>query len=211
MTEQTTSGNGQQATPDGELGCTPPTTAAAGAEAGPAAAPVQAPPTPEQQLAEMKDRWLRACAEVENVRRRGRLDLEDCRRHGAAPLLLSLLPVLDSLQRALDARPQDGDAQLWAGVELARQLFVSSLAAHGVTPLAAVPGTPFDPSNQKAVLELPTDEHPPGTVIDELVRGYRLHDRLLRESQVTVACRPGDRSADAPAPHDSASDDDADV
>jgi len=175
----------------------PPAAPPEGQGAGdPAATSPETPATAEQQLAEMRDRWLRACAELENLRRRARLDLDDCRRHGNASLLVGLLPVLDSLQRALTARPQDADPQLWAGIELAERMFVSALAAQGVTPLEAAVGTPFDPSCQQAVLEVPTDAYAPGMVMHEVVRGYRLHDRLLRESQVTVSSRlPSDSAA----------------
>jgi len=150
------------------------------------------PPTLEEQMLEMKDRWLRSKAETDNVRRRARLDVEEARRFGAASLIQSLLPVLDSLQMALGSKPEDSHDQVWEGLALTEQMFMGALAANGLTPLEAKAGDDFDPSAHKAVLEHPTDEHEPGKIVMELVRGYRLHDRLLREAQVTVAKSPAD-------------------
>ncbi len=152
--------------------------------------------TPEEQLGEMTDRWMRTRAETENVRRRARLDVEEARKHGSSSLIKSLLPVLDSLQRALESKPaaEDGqnaeDEKVWEGLEMTAQILVAALGANGVTPIDAGPGTPFDPSAHQALLQQPTNEQEPGTIVVELVRGYRLHDRLLRESQVTVATKP---------------------
>jgi molecular chaperone GrpE len=151
--------------------------------------------TLDEQLAEMTDRWKRARADTENVRRRARLDVEEARKHGVAGLILSLLPVLDSLQRALATKPgPDGESKIeeaskmvWEGLELTEQMLLGTLSAHGITPIDASAGTPFDPTAHQALLEQPTDEQEPGTIVMELVRGYRLHDRLLREAQVTVA------------------------
>ncbi len=158
-----------------------------------------AEPGVEEQLAEMKDRWMRARAETENARRRARLDVEEARRHGASGLVASLLPVLDSLQRALEARPEDSHDMVWEGLQLTEQMLVGALAAHGVTPIEAKPGDAFDPTAHKALLEQPTADQEPGTIVAELVRGYRLHDRLLREAQVSVAKAPEDGDATPPA------------
>jgi molecular chaperone GrpE len=164
-------------------------------------APEAKAPEPEltldEQLAEMTDRWKRARADTENVRRRARLDVEEARKHGVAGLILSLLPVLDSLQRALATKPgpdgeskgEDANEKVWEGLELTEQMLLGTLSAHGITPIEASAGTPFDPTAHQALLEQPTDVQEPGTIVMELVRGYRLHDRLLREAQVTVATR----------------------
>jgi molecular chaperone GrpE len=156
--------------------------------------------TPDEQLAEMTDRWLRTRADAENARRRARLDVEEARKHGAANLIQSLLPVLDSLQRALATRPEGEGANdtVWEGLALTEQMLVATLAAHGVTPIDASPGSPFDPNSHQALLEQPSSDQAPGTIVMELVRGYRLHDRLLREAQVTVATRPTDPAGTPP-------------
>lgn len=157
--------------------------------------------TLEEQLGEMTDRWMRSRADTENVRRRARLDVEEARKHGAANLIQSMLPVLDSLQRALSTKPEagteSGDDKVWEGLELTEQMLMGTLAAQGVTPIDAHPGAPFDPKVHQALLEQPTEEQEPGTIVMELVRGYRLHDRLLREAQVTVATRPSGPSGDS--------------
>ena len=159
-------------------------------------------PDLQTQVAELNDRFLRARAELENARRRARLDVDEARRHGAASLIQALLPVLDNLQRALTARPEGSEDQVWEGVALTEQMFLAALAGQGVVPVETVRGSAFDPASQKAVLEVPTDEQEPGTVLDEVMRGYKLHDRLLREAQVTVAKAPAEPApepaADAP-------------
>ena len=145
---------------------------------------------PVETVESMKDKWLRALAEADNARKRARADVEDARRFGATELLRSLLPVLDNLQRALAAPPADLDAQFLDGLQLIEQQWLGVLAANGVRAVPAEIGAPLDPQSQRALLEQPTDEHPPGSVVAEIARCYRLHDRLLREGQVVVARAP---------------------
>ena len=142
------------------------------------------------QLAEVKDKWLRALAELENVRRASRIEGEQVRRYGSAPLLQALLGVLDNLQRALAAPPAGIDADYVAGLQLIERQFADSLAAHGVLPVPAEKGQRFDPTVHRALMEQESDEVPPGTIVSLVVPGYRLHDRLLREAQVIVARAP---------------------
>ena len=158
--------------------------------------------TVDEQLAEMTDRWLRTRADAENTRRRARLDVEEARKHGASNLMQSLLPVLDSLQRALAAKPEGEGANdtVWEGLELTEQMLLGTLVAQGVTPIDSSPGSAFDPNSHQALLEQPTSEQEPGTIMMELVRGYRLHDRLLREAQVTVATRPAEPADEQGSP-----------
>ena len=148
-----------------------------------------AEPTLEEQLSDAQDKRLRAVAELENTRRRARVDAEEMRRYGSTPLLQSLLPVLDTLQRAL-ACETDADSALLEGVRLTQQQLTSALMAHGITPVPASPGTPFDPAVHRALMEQPTADQEPGTIVTELEGGWMLHDRLLREAQVIVARAP---------------------
>jgi molecular chaperone GrpE len=141
----------------------------------------------EAELTEAKDRWLRARAELENVRRRARLDVEEAREYGTGDVLLQMLPVLDALQRGIAALPEGDEDPVLEGLRLTEQQFTSTLERLGVVAVAAELGTPMDPECHRALVEQPTDEHPPGTIVAEISRGYRLRDRLLRESEVVVA------------------------
>ena len=151
----------------------------------------QAPPI--ETVESMKDKWLRALAETENARKRARSDVDDARRYGTADLLRSLLPVLDNLQRALASPPAGLDPQFLEGLQLIEQQWIATMAAIGVVAVPAEIGAPLDPSLHRALLEQPTEDHPAGTIVAEIARCYRLHDRLLREGQVVVA-----RAPDAP-------------
>ncbi len=166
----------------GELAGTPP-------EAGEAVTGEAATPSSEEQLADLRDRWLRARAELENVRRAARLDVDQSRRFGAAPALLALIGVLDNLQRALGAAPPGLDEGFQNGLKLIERQFLDALAAQGVTEVPAA-GTTFDPKLHRALMEQPSEDASPGTILHVAVPGYRLHDRLLREAQVVVARRP---------------------
>jgi molecular chaperone GrpE len=146
-------------------------------------------------VAELTDKWLRAKAELENVRRTSRLEAEQARRYGAAPVLVGLLSVLDNLQRALAAPPAALDAEYLAGLQLIERQFLDVLATHGVTPVPAARGMPLDPSMHRALMEQESDEIAPGCILLVAVPGYRLHDRLLREAQVVVARAPAPAEA----------------
>jgi len=144
----------------------------------------------QAELGELNNRFLRAMADLENARRRARLDLEDARAFGTRELLRELLPVLDALHRALEsASPEDG-GPLYEGIQLTEQQFQHVLARQGVTPVKAEPGMALDPDQHRALLDQPSDEFPPGTIMAVITRGYRLHDRLLREAEVVVARCP---------------------
>ncbi|MGQ0553467.1 MAG: nucleotide exchange factor GrpE [Planctomycetota bacterium] len=170
--------------------------AAAPADAAPGSA--TAPPSPESLLAEARrlaaeqsDLRLRALAELENVRRAARQDVEQARRYGASPVLGALLEVLDNLQRALAHPPAGLDAEFLQGLRQMEAQFLAVLAAHGVSPVPAEVGGAFDPALHRAILEQESSEHAPGRIVMLALPGYRLHDRLLREAQVIVARKPG--------------------
>ncbi|RKY21190.1 MAG: nucleotide exchange factor GrpE [Planctomycetota bacterium] len=158
----------------------------------------QAPRDVEAELAEAKDRWLRARAELENVRRGARRDVEEAHAYGAASLLREVVSLLDDLQRALAAAPDDADAGLLEGLRNTEQKFQGLLDRQGVKPVPCEPGTPLDPECHRALVEQPTGEHPPGTIVTEISRGYRLRERLLREAEVVVARAPEADAAPEP-------------
>jgi len=139
----------------------------------------------QAEVAAAQDRLLRDRAELENYKKRVARERADALRFGGEALLRDLLPVLDTLERALQHAGSSPEVQpLVRGVELVVQMFVETLKRHGVEVVQAA-GSTFDPAHHEAIAHVES-EHPPNTVIDEHRRGYRLHDRLLRPAQVTV-------------------------
>ena len=146
-----------------------------------------------QGAAEADNRHLRLLAEFDNYRRRTAKEHEAARREGRRAALLPLLPVLDSLERALATGSTDRD--FYDGVVATHRLFLAALREAGAEPIESV-GQPFDPNLHEAVAAVPADgEVAPGTVAREVRRGWRLGDELLRPAQVVVATaeEPADR------------------
>ncbi len=151
--------------------------------------------TLRRQLDEKQDRLLRALAEADNVRRRAQRDREEYLKYANESLLRDLIPVLDNLDRALEAARQRGDAaSVVEGVELVQREFRRVLERHGVTRYSAL-GEPFDPTRHEAVARVITKDAAPNTVVSEQVPGYLLHGRLLRAALVAVATAPDEDGA----------------
>jgi len=134
------------------------------------------------------DRAARLQAEFENYRKRAAKEQQDFRDYALAEALKSLLPVLDSLDGALKTNAASLD-DLRAGVELIDKQFHDALAKLGVQPVPAE-GEPFDPNVHQAIQMVDTDEAADNQVLDELQRGYKLKERLLRPAMVRVARNP---------------------
>jgi molecular chaperone GrpE len=133
------------------------------------------------------DKFLRAQAELETYRRRVQKERDEDRRFAALPIVKELLPVLDNLQRAVEAADKaDSVVDLKAGVEMVLQQSLDVLKKLQITPIAAV-GQPFDPNLHEAVSQMPSAEYPPMTVMLEVERGYTLHERVIRPSKVIVS------------------------
>jgi molecular chaperone GrpE len=167
-------------------------------EPAPAPAVERAAPAGGDELAQLKDRHLRLLADFDNFRKRAEREREERARYSLAEPLRDLLPVVDNLERALAARGSLDDLRL--GVEMISRQFEEVLRRFGVTAVASV-GQRFDPRVHEAVsrVESPGVEAP--TVIDEMQRGYRLHDRVLRPAMVRVAVpiEQGGEPAEVPA------------
>lgn len=138
-------------------------------------------------LDEEHQRNLRLLADLDNLRRRVAREQEAARHDGRRAALLPLLPVLDTLERALAAGSIDPD--FYEGVAATHRLFIDALREAGAEPLESV-GRPFDPKVHEAVATVPSDGVQPGTVAREVRRGWRLGDELLRPAQVVVATSP---------------------
>jgi molecular chaperone GrpE len=134
------------------------------------------------------DRLARAQAEFENSRRRAAKEQQDFRDFAAVDTIKSLLPVIDSFERALQVKSEPGDFR--NGVELIYKQLQDALGKLGVRAIPAK-GEPFDPRYHEAIEMIDTSETPDHEVLEELQRGYKLKDRLLRPAMVKVARNPG--------------------
>jgi molecular chaperone GrpE len=136
----------------------------------------------------LQDRLLRTAAEFDNFRKRIERERREHADHAAASLLGEILPIIDDLERALQAPAgRDGEAYR-KGVELIHRQMLDLLRRRGVTPLEVV-GVDFDPRFHQSVAQELSPDHREGEVIEELRRGYMLGDRLLRAAMVKVATR----------------------
>jgi len=138
-----------------------------------------------EQCAAYLDRAARIQAEFDNYRKRNARQQEEYRDYALADALKTLLPILDSLDRALKTNAASLD-EYRSGIELIDKQFHDALARLGVQPVEAE-GESFDPNLHQAVQMVDTDEAPDNTIIEELQRGYKLKDRLLRAAMVRVA------------------------
>ncbi len=131
------------------------------------------------------DRFLRAAAELDNLRKRTAKVRSETREEVLRETLLRLAPVLDNLTRAQAQQTEDA-AAVRRGVELIVGQFREALRGFGLEEVAAV-GRPFDPNVHEALLEVPTNDHPPGTVIDQMDQGYTLNGKVIRPARVVVS------------------------
>ena len=160
----------------------------------------------EAELVQAKDRFLRALAETENVRRRARRDLEDALKYAIAVFAKSLLAVADNLRRALDSIPATGGGkpagagkkpagageenellkQLAEGVRIVERELLAAFEKHGIRKIEPL-GEKFDHDFHQAMFEVEDADKPAGTIVQILEPGYLIHDRLLRPAMVALA------------------------
>jgi molecular chaperone GrpE len=146
-----------------------------------------------------RDSWLRAQAELENYRRRVQREIEEMRQYQSLPLARDLLPALDNLHRALQAAEKSKNvSDLVEGVRMVTKQIDDALGKHGIKPIDAA-GKPFDPNLHQAIQQIPSAEHPPMTVLNEVERGYVLGDRVVRPSVVIVSQTPPSTEPEASA------------
>ena len=179
----------------GEVEVAPPPEVAEPSEEAPALkARVEALEARERELVTQMDqereRTLRAMADLDNARKRSQRDKEDVVRYGLERVLKDLLPVIDNLDRAIDLGDRTGKWDgLAEGVRMTRKLLEDTLAKQGLKAFSAR-GLPFDPHLHEAMGHEEREDVPPSTVSTELLRGYTLHDRLVRPALVMVARSP---------------------
>jgi molecular chaperone GrpE len=153
-----------------------------------------------ERLKESHERALRATADLENYKKRAQKEKEEVQKFGSERLLKDFLPVVDNLDRALDAAQKSADLDSFrTGIDMTRKLFDNTLGKHGVKSFSAA-GQPFDPRVHEAMQQVESAAVPAGHVLYEAVRGYTLNERLMRPALVVVARAP---TIPPPAPESS--------
>jgi molecular chaperone GrpE len=179
------------APPDGDSASAPEADAAASSVAQAADDAPEPEPEPEPKAAEpdYKDQYLRAMAELDNVRKRARRDVSQAEARGIAKLARELLPALDNFARALDAaesQPENRDHHLTDGIRLVQNELLSALARVGIEQ-DSPKGEPFDPHCHEAIAQQPVEGAASGTIVEVYSQGYRYRDDVLRPAKVVVA------------------------
>lgn len=142
---------------------------------------------------EFKDKFMRALADAENMRKRSERDRREAENYGGSKLARDLLPVYDNMRRALQAN-EEADAKaneaLLEGIELTMRELISVFKKHGIDPIVPEVGDKFDPQLHQAMFEAPVPGTKAGEIIQVAAEGFMLHDRLLRPAQVGVSSTP---------------------
>jgi molecular chaperone GrpE len=149
----------------------------------------------KRQLEERQDRLMRALAETDNVRRRAQRDREDYVKYATEALLRDIIPVIDNLDRALNAARAAGESgTVVSGVELIQRELLRVLEKAGLSRYSAV-GERFDPTRHEAIARVASAGSAPDTVVHETAAGYLLNGRVLRPAMVAVAGAPDEDAA----------------
>ena len=143
----------------------------------------------QEAIAELNERIVRLTADFDNFRKRAQREKDEARQFANQGLLEKLLPVLDNFEMALTA-VKDADPSVRDGVQMILDQLLSVLKESGVEPVDAM-GQPFDPNLHDALSQEETTEVEEGTVVQQVQRGYKLNDRLVRPARVVVAKAPG--------------------
>lgn len=144
---------------------------------------------------ELKDRFVRALADAENMRKRADRDRREAENYGGSKLARDMLPVYDNLARALDTANEEQkeiSKSLLEGVELTMKELLNVFQKHGIEPIAPEAGDKFDPQQHQAMFEAPVPGTKAGDIIQVMATGFMLHDRLLRPAQVGVSSTPAE-------------------
>lgn len=167
--------------------------------------PPQMTSVPQNELDELKksseeykDKYLRLLADMDNARKRMQKERLELIQHAMQNIIVDFLHPIDQMENALKfANQMSDEVKQWAhGFQMILNQFKDVLSNHGVTPFDSV-GTMFDPHRHEAVEVVSTKEHPPGTVVSESVRGYKMGDKIIRPSRVKVAKEPEDENSAA--------------
>jgi len=142
---------------------------------------------------DMRDRFMRALADAENIRKRGERDRREAEQYGGSKLARDLLPVFDNMKRALESISEEqieANKAVIEGIELTMRELLNVFSKHGIQPIAPEVGDSFDPQMHEAMFEAPVPGTKAGDIIQVMAEGFLLHERLLRPAQVGVSSTP---------------------
>ena len=156
----------------------------------------------QREVAELRDQNLRQLADTRNLQQRAQREKAEAIKYAEADFARELLVILDDLERTQESARNAENVQAVAdGVRIVYEHYLKVLKGRQIEPIEAL-GQPFDPSLHEAMLQQPSDEYAAGTVMQELARGYKMHERVLRASRVIVSSGPAQESgenAEAPS------------
>lgn len=142
----------------------------------------------QREIDEWKDLAARRLADLENMRRRTALEKQDLHLRASEHVITKMLPVLDDLHAAAAAASATNDVQsLRTGIEMIYAKACQIFEEAGVRVLDAEPGQPFDVEFHESLMHAPSQEHPEGHIVQPVMRGYQLHDRVLRHAKVITS------------------------
>ncbi len=142
-----------------------------------------------KQRDEYLDQLQRSRAEFANYQKRSKTQADSDRVYAVGSLGRDMLDAIDNLERAADALKTNAAAGIADGVLMVHKQLLATLSKHGIVPIEAL-GQPFDPNQHEAIMQQPDAYHPEGTVVNEMSRGFKIHDRVLRPSKVAVSVKP---------------------
>lgn len=149
-----------------------------------------------EKVASLENSVLRIKADYQNLQRRGAIERSEAIRYANADLMRSLVAVIDDLERSIAAAKDSEKVEaVMDGVQLVYHNMVKAMREHGLEAIDAV-GQPFDPKIHEAMMQQPSDQQPPGTVLSEIARGYKLLDRVVRPSKVIVSRAVGGNASE---------------
>ncbi len=141
----------------------------------------------EEELKESNDKQLRVLAEFDNYRKRVNRERQDIARYGCENLIKNLIPILDNFQRAMEAAGENQDFQNFiTGIKMIQGSLFAALQKEGLQPIRALKEK-FDPHLHDVMMQVETDDEAEGTVVEEMLTGYKLHDKVIRHSMVKVS------------------------
>ncbi len=143
----------------------------------------------QKERDELKIQVLRIQADFANYQKRARQQADEVRTYAIGSLAQDVLGSIDNLERAIAALRASANEGITSGLDMVQKQLLGILAKYGVEPIAALE-QPFDPNFHEAIMQQPSAEHPEGTVVAELGKGYKIHDRVLRPSKVAVSVKP---------------------
>ncbi len=144
-----------------------------------------------KQRDEYLDQLQRSRAEFANYQKRSKAQADADRVYAVGSLARDLLDAIDNLERASESLKTNAAAGIADGVSMVHKQLLATLSKHGIEPIVSL-GQPFDPNQHEAIVQQPDEDRPEGTVVSELAKGFKIHDRVLRPSKVAVSVKPAD-------------------